>query len=174
MNRMPFQEADEAHVTFSSKDVEITFSSRTRTTRFGWFTLQILCDESVGQRSSLIQLCRWFSLSLAMVKWLYIRKHEDWELPRWPDEIQHSHWLQLLHFFTGVKYLYVSQKLSRCILPILQELVGERTMEVLPTLQNLFFYEYELLWGPTAIGDFIAARELSGHPITVSCSWPEW
>ncbi len=173
MNRMPFQEADEAHVTFSPEDVKITFSSRLRTTGFGWFTLEILCDESVGQRSSLIQLCRSFSPSLAMVKRLYIRKHGDWELPRWPDEIQHSHWLQLLHFFTGAEYLYVSQKLSPCISPILQELVGERTMEVLPALQNLFFHEFEFLWGPTDIGDFIAARELSGHSITVS-SWSGW
>jgi hypothetical protein len=174
MNRKPFQGPDEARVIFSDEDVKITFSSQTRAIGFGQFTLEILCDESVGQLSSLIQLCRWFSPSLAMVKRLYISKHRDWEQPRWQDGNQHSHWLQLLHFFTGVKYLYLSRELTPCIAPTLQTLIGERTMEVLPALQNLFFYKFQLLWGTTDIGDFIAARELSGHPITVSCSWSGW
>ena len=53
-------------------------------------------------------------------------------------------------------------------MPVLKKLVGEKTTEVLPALQNLFFHKYVELLGPTAIEDFIAARELSGHPIAVS------
>jgi hypothetical protein len=50
-------------------------------------------------------------------------------------------------------------------------LVEERMTEVLPILQNIFLEELQPS-GPVqeGIGQFVAARRLSGHPITVS-SW---
>ena len=85
------------------------------------------------------------------------------------DTIESSRWMELLHPFTAVKCLYISQEFAVCIAPSLQELVGERTMEVLPALETIF------LEGPSepirvqeAIGQVSAARRLSGHPIAVS------
>jgi hypothetical protein len=53
--------------------------------------------------------------------------------------------------------------------PSLQELVGGRTTEVLPALQSLFLEELH----PSgrfdkAIGKFVAARQLSNHPVAIS------
>jgi hypothetical protein len=51
----------------------------------------------------------------------------------------------------------------------LRELVGGRTTEVLPSLQNIFLARSEAS-GPfqEAIRQFVAARQLSGHPIAIS------
>ena len=84
-------------------------------------------------------------------------------------DIENIQWLEFFHPFTAVKNLYLSEKSAPDISPALQELVGGRTMEVLPTLQNI------LLEGlkpsgpiPEGIQKFVAVRQLSGHPITVS------
>ena len=154
---------DNAYVAFSDDHVSATLIFPAPGHEM--IVLGIWRDESAGQLLSLIQLCGSFLPALAMVERLYIHQYGDsW---RWAHGIQHSHWLQLLHFFTDTKDLYVSSEITVCIVPVLNSLVGERTTQVLPALQNLFFEVYDELSGPTAIKDFIAARELSGHSIAV-------
>ena len=52
---------------------------------------------------------------------------------------------------------------------VLQELVGGRTTGVLPILQNIFL-EGLRPSGPVqeAIGQFVAARQVAGHPVIVT------
>jgi hypothetical protein len=71
---------------------------------------------------------------------------------------------------TAVKRLYLSQELAPRIAPALQELVHEeRVAEVLPTLQTLFLQEtLPAVPVQEAIDDFVAARQLTSHPIAVS------
>jgi hypothetical protein len=166
-----FQAPDEARVAFSDEHIKVTLSFPTP--GYERLVLGILCDESAGQLRSLTQLCRSFLPAFAMVERLYICQYGYCWGQRWKHGIQHSHWLQLLHFFTDAKDLYVSREITIFIVRVLKKLVGERTTEVLPALQNLFFHKYEALSGPTAIEDFIAARELSGHPIAIS-RWLGW
>jgi hypothetical protein len=68
-----------------------------------------------------------------------------------------------------VKNLYLSEEFALRIGPALQELVGSRTMEVLSTLQNIFVEGLHPS-GPVQEGivRFVAARQLSGHHVTVS------
>ncbi len=89
--------------------------------------------------------------------------------PRWQDDIEDGQWLEVLHPFTNVKFLYISRELTPFIAHALQELVGERVIEVLPALQILFLGELHLS-GPVqeAIGKFVAARQLTGHPVILS------
>jgi hypothetical protein len=166
-----FQTPDEARVAFSDAHITVTLSFPTP--GYERLVLGILCDESAGQLSSLTQLCKSFLPAFAMVERLYICQYGYCWGQRWKHGIQHSHWLQLLRFFTDVKDLYVSREITIFIVRVLKKLVRERTTEVLPALQNLFFHKYEVLSGPAAIEDFIAARELSGHPIVVS-RWLGW
>jgi hypothetical protein len=56
--------------------------------------------------------------------------------PHWQDDIEDNQWLEVLHPFTGVKNLYVSRELTPSIAPALQELIGERVIEVLPAMQT--------------------------------------
>jgi hypothetical protein len=60
------------------------------------------------------------------------------------------------------------QRIVTCIAPVLQDLVGERVIEVLPALQNIFLPEL-LSSGPVleAIQQFLTARQRSGRPVTV-------
>jgi hypothetical protein len=87
----------------------------------------------------------------------------------WQGETENAQWLELLHPFTAMKNLYLSKEFTPRIAPALQELVGERVVEILPALQRLFLEEVNPA-GPVqeAIEKFVAARQLSGHPIVVS------
>ena len=103
-----------------------------------------------------------------MVERLFIRERRYSKL-EWQDDIEDSQWLELLHPFMAAKHLYLSKEFVPRIAPSLQELVGGRTTEVLPALQSLFLGE-PYTSGPfkEAIGKFVAARQLSNHPVAIS------
>jgi hypothetical protein len=105
------------------------------------------------------------------VTYLYIYHHHYPE-PGWQeDDVESTQWLELLRPFTSVEQLYLSELFASRIAPALQVLVEERMTEVLPILQNIFLEGLQPS-GPVqeGIGQFVAARQLSGHPITIS-SW---
>ena len=104
-----------------------------------------------------------------MVEHLYIAESKYSPKPRWENNIPKSQWLRLLRPFTAVKNLYLSEKIVPLIAPALRDLVGERMTEVLPALQCLLLEELHTS-GPVlgAITPFLAARQLSAHPIVAS------
>ena len=97
--------------------------------------------------------------------YIYENIYPDWR----EDDIEDTHWLELLRRFTTVKNLYLSQAIASCIAPALQQLVGDRTTEVLPALEKISL-EGLRPRGPSQKGirKFIAARQLFGHPIIVT------
>ncbi len=158
----------EARVVFSGNRVGVTLP--------GIFPrglkLDVSCRQSDWQLSSLEQIYS-SALPQALIptmEHLYIHSNVYRPLPPdWQDDIEDDQWLEVLHPFTSVKNLYLSRKLTTSIAPALQELVGEGVIEVLPALQSLFLQELH----PSepvqeAIGKFVAARQLAGHPIIVS------
>jgi hypothetical protein len=156
---------DEAHVRFIDYTASITL--RNRTSSFDDFLINISCREPDWQLSSIEQVCT--SLHpLSMVEDLYI-VHGYWQLFWTNDAIDNTVWLQLLLPFTAVKNLHLSTEFAPEIAATLQELVGGRMTEVLPSLQNIFVEGLE----PSGlfrenIGQFVAARQLSSHPIAIS------
>ena len=156
---------DRAFVQFDDHfgHVELSVSSPTRN-----FTIAISCREPDWQVSSIEQVCNSSLDPLCMVEHFYIEHR--YSRPVWKnDGIENTLWLQLLLPFTAVKYLYLSKEFAPGIVAALQELVGARITEVLPSLQNIFVKGLE----PSGafqenIGRFVAARQLSGHPITIS------
>ena len=134
----------------------------------GRLHLGISCRYHDWQLSSLAQLCSssFPQALISMVEHLYIS--ESSRLP-WPDDIENSQWLELLHPFAAVKDLYISSEFVPRILPALQELTGERVTEVLPALQTLFLDE-PLASGPVQdiIVQFVDARQRVDHPIGIS------
>jgi hypothetical protein len=77
--------------------------------------------------------------------------------------------LELLLPFVTVKSLYLSKEFAPGIAAALQELFGAIITKVLPSLQNIFVEWLE----PSGsfqenIEQFVAARQLSDHPITIS------
>jgi hypothetical protein len=128
--------------------------------------ISISCREPDRQLSSIAQVCNPLH-SLSAVERLYIKEYGGIVLNN--DAVMKTLWLELLLPFTAVKNLYLSRELAPGIAATLKELVGGRIIEVLPSLQNIYV-EGLAGWGPLRenIGQFIATRQLSDHPIAIS------
>lgn len=165
VSRTPkFEAQGEARVEFLEQGVGVKLLG-------GKLKLEFACPIN-GHLSSLAQVCV-SCLPQALihgVERLYIFRNIFWPLS-WEDN-SINQWLEGLHPFTAVKDVYISQDLVPNIMRALHELVGERVTEFLPAMRTLFladppssepFWEWE-----EAIGHFVAARELAGHPFVVS------
>jgi hypothetical protein len=158
-----FQELNEAHVDFDYSSVHVGYFPPTRTLdeRSG---LGISCKELDWKLSSLAQVLTPFFPSIYMVEHLYI--YEPQHFPsQWQGDIENIQWLEVFHPFTAVKNLYVSKNFVQCFALALQELVTD----ALPALASLFLEE---LQPPRPVGEaieqFVAARQLLGHPVAIS------
>ena len=154
---------DGAHVFFYTESVLVSFPQ----TFSGSLNLAILCSQSDWQLSSLAQVCSssFQHVLVPAVEHLYIHEGGFAQL-RWQDDIESSQWLELLYPFTAVKGLHVSLGFVPRIASSLQELAGEGVTEVLPALQSIFSLPSRPF---QAIGWFVATRQLSSHPVAVSC-----
>ena len=164
--------AENAHIIFGDDAAQVSpFSSQTPEVSYGILDVKILCRELDWQVSSLEQVCTppWPLFSTLEGLYIFERFENPDSPPNWKDNIENMLWLELLHPFTAVKNLYLSEKFASLFAPALQELVGGRTTEVLPALQNIFLEGFQPS-GPIqeSTAMFIAARQLSGHPISVS------
>jgi hypothetical protein len=160
-----------AQLCFRNDAAEVGLSSEHQANHHPGVNVEISCQELDWQVSSLEQLCSMLFLpSTSAPEILYIYQW-NFSGPYRKDtgNVENALWLALLHPFTAAKNLYLSKEITPCIVPALQELVGGRTTECLPTLKNIFLEEVEPS-GPVqeAIEMFVAARQLSGHPVAVS------
>ena len=138
-------------------------------------TMEILCKASEcivseWQLSSLAQVCTSSLPPISTLEDLYIFFYFSDSSsfpPHRQDDDEDTLWLELLHPFTAVKNLYVGKGIVPRIACALQEL-GETT-EVLPALENVFLDEFQPSGSPhKGIEKFVAARQLTGHPVAVS------
>jgi hypothetical protein len=161
INRTPKLGKRNATVQFDDYSASVRLSP-------GNLQIEISCGEQDWQLSSIEQICNSSLHPLSLVEDLYI-KHQYRPLVWKDDAIDNTLWLQLLLPFTTVKNLYLSKEFSLGIAAALQELIGGRITEVLPNLQNIFVEGLEPS-GPfqKSIGQFVAARQLSDHPIAIS------
>ena len=163
---MTFKAFDKASVALGDAIASIKLSSKTSDN--GKINVEILCRELAWQVSFLAQVCASSLSPHFVLEDLYISEH-PYRLPVWEDNTDNALWVELLHPFTTVKNLFLFEKLVPRVVPALQDLVGGRGTEVLPTLQNVFIEGLQ----PSGhvregIGNFVAARQLTSHPITVS------
>ena len=169
IGRTPVSRAlEKAHVTFWNHGACVNFSSQTSGYEFGPFRVEISCGGLDWQVSSLEQVCTSYLLPSSELEDLYIHK-EPYDQLDWKDNIENGLWLGLLHPFTAVKNLFLSEEFATRIAPALQELAGDRTTEVLPALQNIFVEGLESS-GPVQEGirQLVAARLVASRPIAVS------
>jgi hypothetical protein len=157
---------EKAHVIFAGGAATVKFSSLT--SGDGLLHVGISCRELDWQVSSLEQVCTSCLPPLSTLEHLYIYEDTYWQAHR-QDNIENVLWLELLHPFRTVKKLYLSEEFAQRIAPALKELVGARMTEVLPALQNIFLEGLR----PSGlvqegIRQFVAAREVTSHPIAVS------
>ncbi len=161
ISRTPILGDCDAHVEFYNDTASVRLPSFKKDATIG-----ISCREHDRQLSSVAQVCNSCLPPLSIIENLYIERRY-WQQLAWNnDAIENTLWLELLLPFPAVKNLCLSKDLAPGIAAALQEIVGT---EVLPSLQNIFVDRLERS-GPfqESIGQFLVARELSGHSITIS------
>ncbi len=169
INRTPKCRAcDEAHVQFYDRAVEVKLMYRTHESDSAASRIVISCIDSDWQLLSITQVCNSSLRPLSIAEVLYI-EHRYRQLVWKDDAAENTLWLELLLSFTAMKNLYLSKEVAPGIAVTLQELVRDGITEVLPSLQNVFVEKLE----PSGrfqekTGEFVAARQLSGHPVAIS------
>jgi hypothetical protein len=165
INRTPKLMKTDAHLRFDDNFARVLLQVPPA---YSFLEIKVSCREADWQLSSIEQLCNSSFPSLSTVEQLYIG-HQYSELVWKNDAIEYTLWLQLLLPFTAVKNLYLSKDFAPGIAAALLELVEGRITEVLPGLQNIY------VKGPRPsgpfhenIGQFVAARQLSNLPISIS------
>ena len=162
-----FGAPNDVHVVFDSRIACIT--PQRQASRSTDVRVEILCRVPDWQLSSLAQICTLSLPLLSTTESLFIYEPVQSQLD-WKDGIENTEWLDLLFPFTAVKNFYLSKQFAPRITPALQELTGGRTIEVLPTLQNLFLEGFQ----PSepvhheGIAQFISARQLINRPVATS------
>ena len=123
------------HVEFRSRGIFVKFSSQT--SDYGVLSVEIPCTASEWQLSSLEQVCTSSLPAVSTLETLYIFKDQGHPL-LWQNDVENTLWLELFYPSAAVKNLYLCKRFIPRIASALQELVGGRTTEVLPTLENIF------------------------------------
>jgi hypothetical protein len=171
INRTPTSSTrDDAHVRFDDGAVDVRLTYRTHEPDYETSRIAISCREPDWQLSSIAQVCNSCWPPLSIVEDLYI-EHQYSRRVWKNDAIENTLWLEPLLPFTVMKNLYLHKDFAPGIAAALQELVGARITEIFPGLQNIFVQG----WGFVPqrpfrehIEQFMAARQLSGHPVTIS------
>jgi hypothetical protein len=173
---------DTAHVIFDSLGVQVRLSlpfgegfKPVDDNDDGRLLLRIFCRELDWQLSSVAQVCNSSLPLFSTLEDLYVHESSYSATQFQVDyDMENMQWLELFHPFTTVKNLYLTNESALLVVPALQELARESITEELPALQNIFL---ENLQPPApiqeAISQFVAARQLSGHPIVIH-SWERW
>ena len=157
---------DEAHLIFDGPNALVRLrqshpepSEHDRTIK-----VEIECDEPCWRFSYMVQTCISSLRLLLTMENLYIDYRDLDTLSVWEG----IEWLDYLRPFTAVKNLYLSELSSPLIALALKKLIGGRTTEVLPALQNVFLEGFS----PSepvekGIARFISARQLIDHPVAL-------
>ena len=150
----------DAHVLFNTSEVDVSLSG-TRHRGLDFTITRVPSDHF----SVMAQLCTssFLRALIPVIKHLYIL---DYGLQNF-YRIAQSRWLDLLGPFTTMEDLYLSREFSPHIVSALHGVIREGTVEVLPSLQNLFLEKQ--VPGPfdQDLRQFVAAMHLSSRPIAV-------
>jgi len=127
--------------------------------------LQVEARKLNHQLSSLCQVCSLTFPLISALEGLQIREGKFLSSSHWKDDMDGAQWLELMDLFPALKNLYLTHGIAQHFCSTLQELSGERTTEVLPTLRNLFVRGSSLESVEEIMKSFVTA--LSGHPVVV-------
>ena len=155
---------NQANVEFHRHKIKLALGPPIR------FELEIVCERADWQLSSMAQIFTQQLPLISRVENLEIHAGLSSSRSRWQDDpdMDPSQWLELFHPFVAVQTLYVSSLLVRPVATALQELTGGRVLEMLPALRDLCLDHLEPSEpAQEGIRSFIAARQLSNHPIAV-------
>jgi len=164
-----------AEISFSDYSVGFALSQKHGSAETKVLELKISCKPFDWQFSSIAQVIVSGIPPLPTLERLELRSYHLLKL--WQDDLENAQWLELLRPFASVKDLVLCGQFIRLVAPVLGELIGEGVAEELPALQNVFVEDVWLSGYPSwqkAIGQFITARQISGHPVAVHRVESDW
>ena len=179
ISRTPkLMEQDKAFVTMDFSDYSASLRLARDPEDCARLNLNISCRQSDRQLLSLARV-RSSCLPQALIPLveeliiitpdLKLDMQDEIESIGWGDDIENIQWLELIEPFTAVRTLYLSPETVRRIGPALQELVGERVMDVLPDLYTILIYDpVPSSADQRPIKRFVAARRLAGKHMVLS------
>lgn len=172
-----FKTLNSADLTFFDNHVSVSLTPKARPgpglANNTSLSFTCSCKDSDWQLSSVAQFCTSSFPSLSGVECLDIYESRSWQ-PYGLHDMENTQWMELLHPFTVIKDLRLSEELVVRVVEALQGLAREGVTNVLPALQNLFLEGVkpsDLLH--KAITQFVAARQLAGHPVALQ-DWIAW
>ncbi len=153
-------------ITFSCGEVAFNMYRPTNHQIWDYLSRTIISCEGIDwQVSYITQVLSHFSATLSTV--VHLKLEVPLEVPlkegRQLESTDNAEWLHLLHQFSAVQTLHVSQELVGHIALVLEDITGETITEVLPSLDLIYLSGRS----PSSVEKFVAARQLSGHPVTV-------
>jgi len=161
---------DRAEVTFRFDRISVTLSEELLRRRVNPKTL-ILKPECLKSNLWLSYLARFCSSclpTLSPFESLHIHVPTRFT---WQDVVDYPNprWLEFLRLFHTVKDLRLSRSVAPDVVQALKGLPVEQVAEVLPVLENVFITDLKP-FGPVkeAISEFADARQLAGHPVSIS------
>ena len=131
----------------------------------------VLCGELEWQVSALTQVC---NLSLPLLSTLgcldiNIFGFESLGRGNWRHHMESAQWAELLQSFSAVKSLHIHENMG-FVCMALGDLAGAAgVIDILPVLQTIFMGHQTGFsgWNSHDLKRFTAARQSSGHPVTI-------
>ena len=120
----------------------------------------IVCQGVDWQVSHLAQVLSHVSATLSTVPHLELKTYLYGRQLEGTDDVE---WLHLLHQFSTVRTLQVSRELAGHVALALEDLASEAVAQTLPSLDLIYLAGQPA----SSIESFLAARQLSGLPVTV-------
>jgi len=159
-----------ATASFSDRSVQLSLSPQPGTDERTRIALQILHNRTPPPLSFLAQVCKSSLPLLSTLERLDIMGGH-WSIYQ-DDNVERMQSQEFLSLFTSLRDLRLSKEMALPVIRALKELSRERERVVLPALQGLFIEELQPS-GPVqeAIKWFVAAGELSNHPVAVHNNW---
>ena len=171
IGRLPkLETCNEASMRLDNWHASVKVVSLSKTTTNAFVLLEARHGQPDFLLSPLVQLCT-SCLPQALIPTVGELNitGSDFSMPPGQDGLDDILWREILRPFTGVNDLYLSPKIAPHIALVLEDLVGESLMELLPALQNIFLKELQLPGlVPEGIEHFVTARRIADHPISVS------
>ena len=154
-----------AEVTFKSEHITFTLSQTLWRVDPKTLKLNLTCCKPDLRLSYLAQFCGSCLPSPSLFECLHILVplQYTWHSGIYEPDPQ---WLELLRPFNAVKHLRLSQEIAPFVADYLSSLPAERVTDVLPALEVVFISRLEF-FDPEYISDFVDARQLSGHPVSI-------
>ena len=122
----------------------------------------ISCRGIDWQVSHIAQVLSQFSATLSDIICLKLELPDELP-PAQVEGVDGAEWLLLLHQFSAVQTMHASGKLARLVVSTLEDIPQEMVADVLPSLGLIDLKDQPA----SSIENFVVARRLSGHPVTI-------